>query len=116
VKLREFFAAIVDQPGSVLYVYERDNDVQGGIVASVAENFYNHDLIAFEQAHFVHPAYRHGIVALRLMTAFQAWARELGCVEIRAGITTGNNEQGTSKFYQAFGMLPTGPQFSKRIY
>jgi L-amino acid N-acyltransferase YncA len=114
-KLHEFFTEVIRQSGSVLYVFERNGMVQGGIVASIAEEFYNHDLIGFEHAHFVHPAFRHGFIALRLMTAFQEWAKELGAVEIRAGITTGNNVEGTSAFYKAFGMVPTGPQFTKRI-
>lgn len=115
-KVRVFLTAIITQPEHILYVYWRDGKIAGGIAGSLGEEWYNNELVAYEQAFFICPSVRHGLIALRLMTAFQAWAKEMGATEMRMGITTTGNTAGITRLYHAFGLVSTGPQFTKRIY
>lgn len=99
----------------VVFVAENDGIVIGGIAGGIMEQWFSTEKTAFDYSFFIHPEFRRGATAIRLVTAFCEWAKALGAKTVRMGITTGVNVERTSKLYQALGFVEVGPLFQKEV-
>ena len=99
----------------VIFVAEHDGEVVGGIAGGIAEHWFSTERTAFDYSFFIHPEFRNGAIAIRLMTAFFEWAKLLGAKTIRMGITTGIHVERTAKLYRAMGFHEVGQLFQKEI-
>jgi hypothetical protein len=57
-------------------VLKDEEQVVGALVCSAAEGFYFDEIVAGEVAWFVLPAYRHKSKAIKMLFAFEKWAKE----------------------------------------
>lgn len=64
---------------------------------------------------WVAPAKRGSSRAWRLVAAFETWAHARGACRIINGVSSGLEEDRTSRFYLKMGYLPAGPTFSKEL-
>lgn len=103
-----FLASLIDGLG-VVFVAEVNGEVVGGMPGAVTEQWFNNDLVAYEYCLFVEPGKRQGIIAMRLLLAFQEWAKIKGAKTIHLGITTGVNVEGTARLYKRLGYEYSGP-------
>jgi GNAT superfamily N-acetyltransferase len=82
----------------------------------VAEFFFGRDLQAGELAIYVHPEHRskgrHGV---RLVNTLEGWARSLGCVRLRLGVSAGIDNGGVGRLYEGLGFRPAGGAYSKDL-
>ena len=113
-KVAVFLQRVIDGAG-VVFVSEKDGEVNGGIAGSVMEHWFSDEKIAFDYSLFISPKYRQGIAALRLMHAFCEWAKLKGAREIRMGITTGINVDGVARLYRSMGFEDAGILFRKEV-
>lgn len=113
-KTGNFLGALIDGAG-VVFVAEVSGEVVGGLPGAVTEQWFNNDLVAYEYCLFVEPGKRQGIIAIRLLLAFQEWAKIKGAKEIHLGITTGVNVEGTSRLYTRLGYQYAGPVMKMEI-
>lgn len=113
-KVRTLLATLIGGAG-VVFVSEHDGQIVGGFAGGIAEYWFSRDLNAFDYAVFVDPAKRNGMIAVRLVTVFCEWARQMGAKHIQLGITTGVHVEATAKLYRALGFEEIGPLFKKEI-
>lgn len=106
--------ALINGAGGV-FVADRDGQVIGFIGGALTEHWFSGDKVAFDYSFFVHPQYRHGVIAVRLVQAFEHWARASGAKQIRMGITTAINIEGTARLFKALGFENAGVLFSKEL-
>lgn len=99
----------------VVFVAENDGLIIGGIACGIAEHWFSEEKYAFEHALFIHPDFRKGATAVRLISAFFEWANLLGAKSAKMGITTGVNVERIAKLYRAIGLVEVGPLFQKAL-
>ena len=75
---------------------------------AVARDWFNNQVIAFEQVFYVKPAYRSTRAALYLIDTFITWAKHMNAGRIQCGTTTGINTQGCIRLYNHFGFKEHG--------
>lgn len=113
-KTSVFLYSLIDGQGA-LFVAEVGGLVVGGLAGAITEQWFNNDLIAFDYALFVEPGRRQGLIAMKLVLAFQEWARLMGCKEVHMGVTTGVNVSGTARLYSRLGFKYDGPLMKMEI-
>jgi len=113
-KVTRFLAQLIDGLG-VVFVAEVDGEVVGGFAGAVTEQWFSDDLIAYDYSFFIEPSKRQGLIAIKLILAFQEWAKAKGAKEIQMGITTGVHVEGTTKLYRRLGFEYNGPLFRMEV-
>ena len=99
--------------GGVIFLYERDGELRGGLAGSIGEFWFSREKIAGDFALFIKPEHRQGMIAVKLILAFQSWAKQLGAKRIQMGVTTGVHAEQTGRLYQSLGMRYAGLLFNK---
>lgn len=99
----------------VVFVVRRDGAIVGGIAGAVTEHWFSDEKLGYEYSFFIEPSARHGITASKLVVAFATWCRMKGAKQVRMGITTGINEQGTAGLYRLLGFKDAGALFQLEV-
>ncbi len=107
-KVAETMIDAIENRG-VVFVYERDGAIRGGVAGVITEYWFSREKIAGDYSVFVEPAYRNGMIAVRLVLAFKAWASLSGARQVKMGVTTGI--AGAERLYQSLGMRHCGNLF-----
>lgn len=107
-RVLEMLAWLTNSPQGLVLVADMPFEgVIGGIMA-MAVPHYACDLVqASDMAFFVHPEFRGGTAAARLVHGYLDWAREMGA-EPSIGVNTGVQPQRTGRLLAALGAVPTG--------
>lgn len=113
-KAAAFLLELINGDG-VVFVAEVDGETVGAMVGGIADQWFNHDLIAYDYAVFVLPSRRNGIIALRLINAFIEWARIRGAKQVQMGICTAVNVEGISRLYESAGFRLLGPLYGMEL-
>lgn len=113
-KAAAFLLQLIEGEG-VVFVAEVDGQVIGAMAGGIVDQWFSHDLIAYDYSVFVLPSHRHGITALRLIKAFVAWARIKGAKQVQMGICTGVNVEGISRLYESAGFRLLGPLYAMEL-
>jgi GNAT superfamily N-acetyltransferase len=114
VKCGEHLKMLIDGAG-VVFVADHHGVVVGAFAGGIAVDWYGHHKTAFDYSIMVHPTHRQGILAVRLLTAFKVWAKEMGADCVQCGITTGIKPQETARLYQALGFELIGQLFEQEV-
>lgn len=114
-KTAALLVRLVEHPTGCVLVAENGGAVIGGMIGWCDEHFFSHDKYASELGVFVAPDKRGGMAAVRLLRAFQGWARANGAALIEVGITTGVHLERSAKFYEAVGCKRTGAVFEMEV-
>lgn len=105
--LRQNLESVVNGQG-VIFVVEAGTEIVGGIVCLTAKDWFNDDVIAFEQVFYISPTYRTTQASFLLIDAFIAWSKNMGASRIQCGTTTGINTRGCIRLYERFGFTKYG--------
>ena len=105
--LEENLRTIIDGVGAV-FVAEKGEQIVGGIVCLTTKDWFNNQVIAFEQVFYVLPEYRATRAPLMLIDAFINWARHMGASRVQSGTTTGISTKGCVRLYEHFGFIQHG--------
>lgn len=105
--LTENLSQVIQGAGTV-FVAVQDHEIAGGIVCLTTKDWFNNQVIAFEQVFYVKPAYRSTRAALYLIDTFITWAKHMNAGRIQCGTTTGINTQGCIRLYNHFGLKEHG--------
>lgn len=92
-----------------------DDDYRGFMVGGVSQYWYSARKDAFEQLLWVNEEARGGMLAPRLIKAFEKRARELGAEYIHAGASTGMSENRTIQLYERMGYDVQTPSVRKKL-
>lgn len=112
----EKFAAVIAHP-SVFYAFYKgaDDGYQGFFIGTLTDQFFGDDLIGIDMGVYIEPEHRGKMGAVRLIQAFESWAKENGAKEIYLSQTSGVNIDKTSAFYERLGYELSGFTSKKRI-
>jgi GNAT superfamily N-acetyltransferase len=99
----------------VCFVAETDQDIVGMFVGLAGDHYFSEAKYASDMLLYVEPRYRGSSAAIRLMSAFEDWAVEQGCHEIRVGAATGIEPERSDRFFKGIGYTPSGIQYLKAI-
>lgn len=113
-KSAAFLHELINGQG-VIFVAEVSGVVVGGMAGAVTDQWFSNDLIAYDYSLFVEPSRRNGTVAIRLIRAFQEWAKLKGAKQIYMGIGTGVSVEGTARLYESQGLRNIGPLLMMEI-
>lgn len=105
--LKQNLQSVLDSTGTIFIVVSGSNIV-GGIVCLTTKDWFNDDLIAFEQVLYVKPEYRVTRAPLMLIDAFVEWAKSMNADRIQCGTTTGIQTKGCLRLYKKFGFREHG--------
>lgn len=113
-KSAAFLHELINGQG-VIFVADVGGVVVGGMAGAVTDQWFSNDLIAYDYSLFVEPSKRNGTVAIRLIRAFQEWAKLKGAKQIYMGIGTGVSVEGTARLYESQGLRNIGPLLMMEI-
>lgn len=102
-------------PAGGAFVAESGGRIVGLMVGYLAEDFFGSAVIAGEYALYVLPEARGGTSAVRLLEAFEAWARRAGAVGGFLGVTAGIDDERVAALYMKLGYRPAGAAFAKEF-
>ena len=105
--LRQNLESVVNGQGAI-FVVEAGTEIVGGIVCLTAKDWFNDDVIAFEQVFYISPTYRTTQAPFLLIDAFIAWSKNIRASRIQCGTTTGINTRGCIRLYERFGFTKYG--------
>ncbi|MDG9783877.1 GNAT family N-acetyltransferase [Metapseudomonas otitidis] len=114
-KAGRFLAHLIEDKHGVVFVSEKEGVVVGGLAGGITDEWFSNDLVAYDFSVFVEPAHRNGFIAIKLLRAFESWAKAMGAVRVHMGIGTSMHVKGTSELYEALGFSFFGPMFVKEI-
>jgi L-amino acid N-acyltransferase YncA len=110
-KVADFLEQLIDDAYGFAFVMERGGLVVAYMIAHLGQPYYSDDLVATEISLYALPAHRSGFAALRLLSAFVAWAQQLDAKIITAGIMTGITLEKTAQLYHRIGFDLMGVVF-----
>lgn len=114
-RMEAVFTRCLTDRDHLCLVVKKDGMIIGGIYAVLSVYFFNYDIIAEERALYVLKEHRGGIAGLKLVRAFEKWAKERGAKEIVTGSSVGIKTEKVRQFYEALGYSTRGYIFKKRI-
>lgn len=88
---------------------------RGFMIGAVYNTWYSKRIEAAEQLLYVHPDHRGGLLAVRLIKAFEALARSAGATYLHVGATTDMAEDRTRELYMRLGYEPKGQSLRKKL-
>lgn len=80
---------LMEKSQLVLVAEDTNGEVIGGILGKVTQTWFGKDMVANELGLFIHPDHRGGMLAVKLVKTFVAWARMAGAKQIRPGVISG---------------------------
>lgn len=92
-----------------------DGTIIGFTAACVVPTLFGGDTIVEDLGFYVHAPWRGTTAAVRMLRMLETWAKSVGAVMIRMGITTGTNPVQTARFLGRFGYAETGWLYSKSV-
>lgn len=114
-KVERLLHGLIDDANSLVIVSERGGQIVGGLAGGVTEYWFSSEKMAFDYSFFIEPNSRHGITAAGLLKSFFEWAESMGAKQVKLGITTGINVEGTTRLYHACGFQDAGALFVKDL-
>lgn len=105
--LKENLTAVIQGQGAI-FVTEHKDALTGGIVCLTTKDWFNSQIIAFEQVFYVVPEYRSTQSALLLIDSFVSWSKHMNAKRVQCGTTTGISTDGCVRLYRHFGFTEYG--------
>lgn len=99
--------AVIQGQGAI-FVTEHKDVLTGGIVCLTTKDWFNNQIIAFEQVFYVVPEYRYTQSALLLIDSFVGWSKHMNAKRVQCGTTTGISTDGCVRLYRHFGFTEYG--------
>ncbi|MFA5135688.1 MAG: GNAT family N-acetyltransferase [Patescibacteria group bacterium] len=112
IKTHDFLEELLDENG-FLVVSERNGQIVGGMVGDVITPWFSNDKIGVEYILYMHPDYRTGRDAYRLIRSWVEWCKYQGVKQIRPAISSGINRG--ERLYQAMGFEAVGSNFLMNV-
>lgn len=84
-KTEQFLLSSFLNPNMEIFVIDVDGEIEGALVGFLSELYMSHTVQATELAWFVSKDYRGKPASIRLMKAFEKWAKESGANQVGMG-------------------------------
>lgn len=113
-KVSHIFTQLIDGKGFAM-VAEKDSQIVGVMGAIVMELWFSTVKAAQDFGLFIHPDHRGGMHAVRLLKAYEAWAKRQGVYAVEMGINTGVKVEETGRLLSLLGYTQVATLHSKEI-
>lgn len=114
---RRMEGLIGHEPGAVVGSFGPDGEFQGALAATLCECPFTGDLMAVEMFWYILPRFRGGTAGVRLLQAFDDWARSKGVKRAAmihlVGETEGVEKARLSALYERMGFFPVEINYLK---
>lgn len=110
-RIRTTFETMIDAGFAMVAVI--DGAIIGGMIGDVYTPWYSLDKLGVDYSIFVLPKHRNGLIAYKLIKAFEKWCIESGAKQIRPGVGTGNKN--LTRLYNKMGFETVGTWHLKNI-
>jgi GNAT superfamily N-acetyltransferase len=116
VKMAQLFHTAMMQD-SVFFcmVGEIDGKVVGGMLGHLSQYFFGNDFMAADIGLFVKKEHRGSSVGIKLIKAFESWAKEHGAKEVNIIQSTGVEVEKTTHLMERLGYTNCGSTMKKEI-
>lgn len=108
----QFWTGVINSGIGVVFLLVDENGIQGTISGLTYQEPYSGELLAQEFFWFVHKEFRGG--GIRLYKAFEKWALDKGCVEIRMAHLVDSMPDKVAQFYERLGYSQVETLYAKR--
>lgn len=98
-----------------MFLLEDGGEVVGGIGGICHPDLLTDRLVAAEMFWYVKPAHRGGTWAVRLLKAYEAWAKSQGCYSLSIGHTAHLMPERLKEFYLRRGYTPNETNYRKTL-
>lgn len=96
----------------IIFVSVKDN-LTGLLAAFASPLLFSDARQAYEVVWWVQPEYRKHRDSIRLFSAYEFWAKEIGCTSIQTSFVHGGNWTDLSEFYERRGYVRTETSYKK---
>ena len=110
-KISSFLPALITH--GFAWVYESGGKVRGLMLGDVVSPWYSVDRMGIEYLIYIDPQYRSGLVASKLIFKWMSWCKEQGAIQIRPGVSTGDDS--ISRLYERLGFGKTGATYALNV-
>lgn len=112
-KVTKLLQALVDSEDGLALIAEQDGEPVGGFIGAACDHWCTDARTSSDFALFVRPDHRGGMLGLRLLRRYAAWARSRGVADdlICTGITTGIDVAASTRLFELAGFKTAGPLF-----
>lgn len=93
-KLQDALNRGLNNPHFFCSLITEDEEIVGGLCATIGAPFYSSDLIAYDEIFYIRPDFTNLKAVFRLVGRYVNWARDTGAVECRLCSSTGFNQHG----------------------
>lgn len=95
------------------WVMLTEGQIVGALFAYCSDTFYSRDLVAGDLVVYVSPEHRGNRAVVKMIRAYEAWARERGAKIIYLGVSTGTNTERSQRLFERLGYRAIGPILKK---
>lgn len=95
------------------FVAERGDEIVGMMAGACAEAFFGREKYASDLVTYVKPEFRGSSAFVRLVKAFETWARAQGAIDVILGVSCELEMEKTRKVYEKIGYNLSGHAFRK---
>ena len=114
-KLQQLWHLIISKPDAFCaFVAEKEDRIIGLFIGVCQEHWFGNDKVSCDLALFVTKEERGGTAAVRLVKAYEQWARDVGAAEIHIGTSTNVNSERITKLFEKMGFGNKAFYFRKR--
>ena len=109
---------MMDHPDEygVFMAEDNEGEVTAMVAGFISKMYFNPEVkIAHDFLLYVHPEKRGGIAAVRVMRAYEKWAKDVGASEVSMGITAGIDNERAERFFSGIGYDPKGSFLNKEL-
>jgi GNAT superfamily N-acetyltransferase len=106
-KLVDLSDAVLTNPAYLCLVAEEEGEVVGLIVGYVIPHWFGNDLTSGDLAVYVAPEHRKGMIGVKLVKAYTAWAKSMGVKEPMLGVSAGITPARIGDLYKRLGYTET---------
>lgn len=98
-----------------VFVNSECDELTGGIIGIAQEHWYGPDREAADVALFIRKDKRGGMLAARLIRAYEKWAKKVGVTVVNLGVSTGIHVDKTAALYERLGYSQPSTNLRKKI-
>lgn len=112
IKVRFYIKTVIEHDHGMLFVYEKDGFVLGGVMGWIEEQYFGHDKLLCDLALFVESNKRGAMAGALLIKKFIEYGKEQGVAQIILSNSTGVDKDRVAKLYEKLGMEHVGFVYS----
>lgn len=117
-KIHDVVSSIINGKATegIAILAQLDDKPVGAIIGVVQPFLLSHDNVALELMWWMHPNYRKGRTAFKLLEAFEHWGKHIaGCTLVQMSTVQELNSEKLRKFYSKLGYKSAELSFYKKL-